>query len=301
MSVKYFVREALRQAWRQRLLTLVAVSALGLAALFAGAWGLLWGNERHWTAGLGEAARIAAYLRPGLDAAAERAVLAAARELEGVARVDLISAEAAAAELAKDPGLGQALALLGENPLPATLKVLLADPAPASVRAVAEALARVEHVEEVDAGEGAVEGLLRVSHALRTALLGLGGLFSAAALLIVAAVLRLAAWARREELGIMRLVGASHGFIRAPFLIEGLLQGLLAGALAAGALAASLGWLGLHLRRELQLDLAAFLPHGMDAGLAAALMAGTAALGCLGALLALATVSLAYEGEEEQG
>ncbi len=56
LPIAYFTREALRQAWRQRLLSLVAVSALGLAALSAGAWALLLRNASHWHQALGQAA-----------------------------------------------------------------------------------------------------------------------------------------------------------------------------------------------------------------------------------------------------
>jgi cell division transport system permease protein len=295
----YFLREAFRQAWRQRLLSLVAVSALGLATLFAGAWGLLWRNARHWQASLGEATEISAYLRPGAKAAAQGAALDAARALSGVASVSLVSEAEAAAQLSKDPAVRQALELLGENPLPATLKLRLVDADARSLKRVSEALLQIPEVEEVDSGEGAVESLLKASRALRTVLLGLGALFSAAALLIVAAVLRLAAWSRRQELGIMRLVGAGHAFIRAPFIIEGFLHGIVGGLAASAALAAALAWLTLRLRSELQVDLAAFLPFGVDGLLAAALALGAGLFGMLGAALGLATVTLAYEDEDK--
>lgn len=295
----YFLREAIRQAWRQRLLTLVAVSALGLAALFAGSWGLLYRNAKHWQASVGQAAEVAAYLRPNLSPAAQGSALDAARDISGVASVELVTPEQAAAAMSADPQVKEALALLGENPLPPTLKVHLLSDQPSALALVAGRLRGLENVEEVDSGEGAVEGLLKVSGALRTSLLGLGALFSLTALLIVAAVLRLASWSRRQELGIMRLVGASHGFIRAPFLVEGLFQGLLAGALAAGALAGAMAWLDVRLRADLQVDLAAFMPAPVDWSLAAGLMLGTGLLGLAGAAVALATVTLAYEDEEQ--
>lgn len=293
----YFFREALRQAWRQRLLTLVAVSALGLAALFAGSWGLLYRNAKHWQASVGQASELAVYLRPGIPLAAQAVALEAARGLSGVASVELVTPEQAAMGMSADPEVKEALELLGENPLPPTLKVRPSSERPAAISALAAKLKAIENVDEVDSGEGAVEGLLKVSGALRTSLLGLGALFSVAALLIVAAVLRLASWSRRQELGIMRLVGASHGFIRAPFLLEGFFQGLLAGACAAGALAGALAWLASRLRADLQVDLAQFLPSSVDIGLAASLMLGTGLLGLAGAAVALATVTLAYEDE----
>jgi cell division transport system permease protein len=300
MTGAYFLREALRQAWRQRLLSLVAVSSLGLAALLAGAWALLWLNSRHWEARLGEAAELCVYLRPGLPAAEQSAALTAARALSGVASAVLVSEAEAAAELGRDPELRKALELLGENPLPATIKVRLSRPEARDLSAVQEALGKLPGVEEVDSGRGAVENLVKASRAAKTVFLGVGVLFSVAALLIVAAVLRLAAWTRRRELGIMRLVGAGHGFIRAPFLLEGLLQGLLGGGLAASGLAASLAWLGGNLRSQLQIDLQAFLPRGMDPLFSIGLVAATGLLGLLGAGLALATVTLAYEAEDEE-
>jgi cell division transport system permease protein len=294
----YFVRESLRQAWRQRLLTLVAVAALALAALYGGAWALLMRNADTWKRSLGAAEELVVYLRPDLSPQAQAAVQQAAQSLSGVASVDLVTPEQAAAELSQDPAVKSALALLQENPLPPALKVRLGVSTPPEAAAAAQQLKALDGVDAVDQGEGAVENFLKVSGVARGVLLALMALFSATALLIVAAVLRLAAWSRREELGIMRLVGAGHAFIRAPFLFEGLFQGLLGGLLAAAVLAGLQAWLAATLRDALGVDLAAFLPAGMDAWLSLCLVLATGILGLLGAAIALATVKVAYEGEE---
>jgi cell division transport system permease protein len=294
----YFLREALRQAWRQRLLTLVAVASLALAALYGGAWTLLYRNAQYWIRNVGQAEQLAVYLRPGLSPAAQASALDAARAVTGVAAVELVSPQQAADDLARDPQVKAALNLLGENPLPPTLKVRLEATLPAEVVDATNRLRALDGVDEVDNGGGAVESLLKASGALRSILLGMMGVFSLVALLIVAAALRLAAWSRRGELGIMRLVGAGHGFIRAPFLIEGLLQGLLAGALASAALAGLQVWLEATLNADLQLDLAAFMPTGVDVWLVGILCLSTGALGLLGAFIALGTVKVAYEEED---
>ena len=297
----YFLREALRQAWRQRLLTLVAVASLALAALYGGGWALLWRNARYWSRSVGEAEQLAVYLKPGLSAGAQTAAADAARALTGVASVDLVTPEDARNDLSRDPAVKSAMDLLGgDNPLPPTLKIRLTATLPGEVTAAEARLKALDGVDEVDSSSGAVESLLKASGALRTVLLGMMAVFSVVALLIVAAVLRLAAWSRREELGIMRLVGAGHGFIRAPFLLEGLFQGLLGGLLAAAALAGLQVWMEATLRTDLQLDLAAFLPAGVDPWLAGALTLSTGLLGLLGAAVALATVKVAYEEEEEE-
>ncbi|HTB22381.1 MAG TPA: permease-like cell division protein FtsX [bacterium] len=294
----YFVRESLRQAWRQRLLTLVAVAALALAALYGGAWALLLRNADEWKHSLGAAEQLVVYLRPGLTPQEQVAAQQAAQAVSGVASVDLVTPEQAAADLSQDPAVKSALGLLQENPLPPALKVRLEVSTSEDAASAADRLKALDGVDAVDEGEGAVENFLKVSGVARSVLLALMMLFSATALLIVAAVLRLAAWSRREELGIMRLVGAGHGFIRAPFLFEGLFQGLLAGLLAALVLAGLQAWLGATLSNSLGIDLAAFLPAGMDACLGACMVLATGILGLLGAAIALATVKVAYEGEE---
>ncbi|MGH7442970.1 MAG: cell division protein FtsX [bacterium] len=294
----YFLREALRQAWRQRLPTLVAVAALALAAMYGGAWALLWRNAEQWGRSLDRAEEVTVYLHVGLDDQAQVSVLKAVQVLDGVAEADLITPDQAVQTLSQDSQVKAALNLLGENPLPAALKVRLAVPDAAGAEALLARLRALPGVDEVDQGSSGIGNLMKASSIARSLLLGLLAVFSALALVIVAAVLRLAAWSRRGELGIMRLVGAGRGFIRAPFLLEGLFQGLMGGALAALALRALQGWIAMRLRLDLGTDLHVLLPRGVDSNLAVCLVLLTGLLGLFGAALALASVPLAYEGEE---
>ena len=63
----------------------------------------------------------------------------------------------------------------------------------------------------------------------------IGGAFALVAAIVIATAVRITVFARREEIGIMRLVGATDGFVQRPFLLEGLASGLLGGLLAAGS------------------------------------------------------------------
>jgi len=115
-------------------------------------------------------------------------------------------------------------------------------------------------------------------------------LFAALAIataVLVSNTLRLAVFARRDEIEIMKLVGATDGFVAAPFLIEGLLQGLLGATLAAGALLAVHAALVPRLRAAVKVAEALTLQDTLPPHLLAALILGGAAVGLLGSALSV--------------
>jgi cell division transport system permease protein len=140
--------------------------------------------------------------------------------------------------------LSGALDGLAQNPLPPSLEVTpRVSLLPAEVRMLAMQLAQLPGVAEVDYGREWLDKLEALARGLRV--FGAGALLTVlgAALLVVANTIRLAVYARRDEIEIMKLVGATDGYVRAPFLLEGALQGLIGAALALGAVLAVQKWL----------------------------------------------------------
>src|SRR5688572_21255160 len=121
-----------------------------------------------------------------------------------------------------------------EGLLPASIDVRLRDGYrdPTTVRAVAARLDTYDFVDEVRYGEDWVEKLYRMRTIAGLAGTALGVTFAAVAMIIIGATIRMTVLARAREIEVMRLVGATDGFIRAPFLIEGGLKGVLGGAAA---------------------------------------------------------------------
>jgi cell division transport system permease protein len=133
-----------------------------------------------------------------------------------------------------------------------------------------------------------VEGYARAVALVRGLTTLIGVVLGVAALLIVAGTIRLAVHARREEIGILRLVGASRSFVAAPFLIEGLLQGLAGGVLALGLLYGLFRLARPALRSGLELLLGYATPGFLEPGGCVALVLAGALLGLLGSVAALA-------------
>jgi cell division transport system permease protein len=152
-------------------------------------------------------------------------------------------------------------ALDGENPVPASLVINLSDPK--SVESVANKLigdsdfASVaddpsDPTASVQYGRETVERLFSVTSVLRVAVIVLVGLLAFIAFVFINNTIRLAIAARRREIAIMRLVGASNGFIRGPFVTEGLLEALIGSILAVIVLHVGMGLVVPKLQNSLQ-------------------------------------------------
>jgi cell division transport system permease protein len=117
--------------------------------------------------------------------------------------------------------------------LPASLRIKLTDAA--YTEEVAARIRGAPGIEDVRFGGEIIKNLLRVNSLLRTVTLAMSIVLMVAAAALIANAIRLAIYARREEIGIMKLVGATNWFIRIPFMLEGVFAALV-GAIVASAI-----------------------------------------------------------------
>lgn len=217
---------AIRGNWIASVSTLTTMT-LSLTILVA--FSLLSVNLNQALSTLQGELEMAAYLEGGADVVQLTNVIRAWPE---VARVDFVAKDAALSGLIADlPSLGRAAGLV-ENPLPDTFHVQLHDPAHTSL--VRVRLEQLPGVNLVDDSSEAVATFLAINDVLRVGGSVLVVILLGAALFAIVNSIRAAITARREEIDVMRLVGASHSFIRAPFLIEGFLLGLISAVLTLG-------------------------------------------------------------------
>ena len=178
---------------------------------------------------------------------------------------------------------------LGENPIPASLQLGIheAHQTPEALRQLASFLSRLEGVEDVLYGQEWVDRLTAAVRMLRLLGLTVGLALGLASLLIVSNTIRLAVYARAEEIEIMRLVGATKMHIRAPFLLEGMIQGGLGAGLAIsllfGAYRATLYQLQLTPGQIFGMGVGSFL----DPRWAAAMLLAGAGVGAFGSLISV--------------
>ncbi len=214
--------------------SLMTTAVIGIAlALPAGLYVLL-NNLQALTGDWDGTVRISLFLKPATPEAALQPLAERLRERDDVARVQIITARRALEEFKRSSGLDTALESLEENPLPHVLVV--SPPAQGRDSARVEALARaLQQLPEVDLAQLDMEWLQRLYALLeiaRRVVTGIAVMLALAVLLIVGNTIRLDIQNRRAEIEVTKLIGATDGFIRRPFLYGGLWYGLLGGLLA---------------------------------------------------------------------
>lgn len=283
----FLLTEALHSLRRSRFMALIAIGSMTISLLAQGAYFLAMRNAGHLLSGLEDRVEMVAYFKQGLSSDKLQAATESLAALPGCKAVEVVSPEQGARGLSTDPEIKKYLEVLDKNPLPVTARLKLDSKDPDFLRTFAASVQSVEGVEDVNWGQEALERLLHILQVLRLLMWVAGLVLSGAALLIVGNVVRLTVFARREEVSIMKLVGAGNFFVRAPFLLEGCLEGLAGGFLAAAILQCLGRFIHYQVLTELHLDLDPYLPYGVTWWFALKLAGIGAAMGFLASFLSV--------------
>jgi cell division transport system permease protein len=235
----YLVREAWANMRTNRTTTVVAILTTAFTLACVGIFLLLYVNLRNAASWLQQDIKIIVYLD-------DRITQEGTQELENRLRADrmvastlFISKEQALGEFrAQFPSDSHLLEGLGENPLPASFVVTLV-PSFRSSEAVirwAERVRTISGVAKVDYNQEWIDALAGIIRYIELAAIGVGVILSAAAVTIIGNTIRLALFARREEIEILRLIGATRAFIQIPYFLEGAVLGACGSALSLGIL-----------------------------------------------------------------
>ena len=228
----YSVVSSLGRAVRRPWATLLTVGVMAVAfALPLGLW-LALQNVGHFAGDVQQSREIDLFLTPETPVARAQALAETLRARDDVASVELRTPDQGLAEFRQRSGLADSLDLLDGNPLPALL-VVVPEGDEARLVAALEALPETDLLQHDAAWRERLTGWMGFGERLTWVLAALFGL---GALLVVGTTVRLDIQSRREEIGVLQLLGASDGFIRRPFVYLGAWYGLAAGALALGLL-----------------------------------------------------------------
>jgi cell division transport system permease protein len=231
----YLIKEALTNIRLNRTTTLIAVATTAFTLACFGVFLLLYVNLRGMVGSLQDDIKVIVYLHDNLS---QQDILELQHRIKAepeVASLAYVSKEQALADFRTQfPAESHLLQGLGENPLPASFVVTLVPRFRSSnaVKRWSDRLRSVPEVAQVQYSRDWIENLTVVVGYLELIAAAVGAILSAASVTIIANTIRLTLYARREEIEIMKLIGATGAFIKIPYLLEGTVLGGLGAALA---------------------------------------------------------------------
>lgn len=228
----HLIREGMRSLWRNGLMSVASIGTVTITLFLFGLFYLLVLNTNHIAGNVESDVEIAAFLKADLTKSETEQLEEKLNKILGVSQVVFVHKDESLEDMTKKFGRDHDIvgALDGKNPLPDYYRIKTLDPT--QVGTVARLVDRMSEVDEVRYGQEYVEKLFAVTHWVRIAGITLMALLSVAAIFLIATTIRLTVFARKREIAIMQLVGATNWFIRWPFFLEGTFLGLIGAGFA---------------------------------------------------------------------
>lgn len=232
-------KRAIQDLRDHKFLNTITIITISISIIIVSAFALFFINASDimnaWKKGI----RVMAYLKPEIPNVQISELKLKIQALYGVEDARFIPKDEALERLKTQMKRQASLFVdLKENPLPDAfeIRMIAASQDQNKIEELASRLESLPEIDEVEYGQRWLTKFTSVFNLFRLTGFAMGGLFFLAAVFIVANTSRLVLYARREEVEIMRLVGATDSFIKAPFYIEGIIQGALGGIIGLAAL-----------------------------------------------------------------
>lgn len=260
-SLEYILREVLKSIKRNFWLSLASVLTVMVSLVILGASAFFLINAENMAKDFESQLQIAVFAQDTLSQAEVQDLQKQIEGLNGISAIELVPKEQALKDFSQSMSSNSLVSDLGgTNPFPDKFTVQVTDPQ--QVKAIADQIQGIKGVDKVRYGQGVVDKLLSFTRWLRWIGIGVVLAFAAASLVLISLNIKMNVFSRRREIQIMKLVGASNGFIRWPFLIEGMFLGLIGGLLAISLVGFGYQWIAGYVRSTLT-----FLPVVQDARL----------------------------------
>ena len=231
-KIRYFIREGFKNIWVNRMMTVASVCVLMVCLVLLGSSLLISINVRTLISHLEDTNQIMVYIKDNID---QNGITAMGQALEGLPNVEkVIFVSKQEALESQKKALGSDAVLLqgyeNDNFYPNAYRVQVKDMNLYST--TAGAISKLSGVDAVKANSDIAGKLSNINRVIGMVGFWLFVILAIVSLFLISNTIKVAVYVRRREINIMKFVGATDGFIRWPFVIEGILLGLMSGALA---------------------------------------------------------------------
>ena len=229
-NIGYLLKEGIRGIFLHGFMSFAAVVVTVACLLIVGSFSILVYNVNIMVTELNQTSEVRAFVDETLSFSEAQSVETKIRQIDNVHQANLVSKEDAFASFVSDYGEDAAFAGVESDVLRHRVVVILEDNS-----LMAETVAEIEQVagvQEIVAEYALAEGFSMVQNVLKIISIAVIAVLLLVSLLIISNTVKLAMYDRRDEIAIMKMVGATNSFIRLPFVVEGFTLGMVGAALA---------------------------------------------------------------------
>ena len=233
-SFKYLARQGLHNMINNRLMSFASVGVLTVCLIITGVAGLFTANMNSLMIYLRSQNEVVVYLDENLDETGLASVDSALRSISGLKEVNYVSKDEALDLMRVSMGdKGELFDVFEgeENPFLANYEVVLQDVG--QMEEIVPQLESISGVVDVNVPAGLSDLVVNIHKAVTVISVGLVVVLGFVSIVVISNTIRLTVFARRKEINIMKYVGATNGFIRLPFFVEGIAVGLIAGVISS--------------------------------------------------------------------
>jgi cell division transport system permease protein len=237
MNISFIIREGLGGFRRAKLSTAVSVVTISISLILLGMFTIVTRNAANLVESIRNKVEIEAFLQESLKPSDIDSLRAKILDLAGVDSVTFISKEEAARIFKEEFG-EDIHKVLDFNPLPQSFKVALKEGFrnAESADQIQKQIRRLKGIDDVVYRKAILEFIDKRVRTVSLIALGLGILITLSAIVLVSNTIRLTIYSKQQIIETMKLVGATPGFIRLPFILEGISQGFLGGLIASAVI-----------------------------------------------------------------
>jgi len=257
---------SLNEMWRTTTASMMTIAVLGVSLTLPTTLYLVVKNVQQVSSGFENASEISLFVKQGLSDKETKSLVKRLNLYPEISDVTYISNEVALEEFKQVSGFGQALDYLDSNPLPSVISVTPTKrhSKPMTARKL---LAKLEDEREIDFGKLDIEWLERLNSLLsllRESVITIAFLLLTSVILIIGNTIRLSIMDKKEEIQVMKLVGATNQFIQTPFLWTGIWYGVIGGFFSYICIELMMWWLGSAVSEVAGVYQAEFLLQGLS-------------------------------------
>ena len=234
MSIFFSFSECIKSMTKARLATMLSISSITLTIILIGIFTVFSINLNNWINQVRQKIEMEVFLDINIKSSQIKNIELKLTAEQGIDSVNYISKKAAAIRFKQEFG-EDVLSLLEFNPFPASFTIYLADAyrSTAGAKKIKQKLEQYQYIDEVVYQEPLLLTIDRYINIIYITMIIAAIIIIAIAITLINNTIRLTIYARRDIIQIMRLVGATEGFVRRPFLIEGMLQGVIGSLIAS--------------------------------------------------------------------